>query len=61
MKKLILLLVLSGCGDGEKQILLVDPTDGCEYIATMYGGGGPMSGTYVKARTTKDGKQICTK
>jgi hypothetical protein len=61
MKKLILLLALAGCDNVEKQVLLVDPTDNCQYIATLYGSGGMMSGTYIKPRTTKDGKQICVK
>lgn len=61
MKKLILLLALAGCSNGERQVLLVDPTDGCQYIATTYGDGGPLSGSYIKPRTSKDGKQICIK
>ena len=62
MNKLLALcaLLLAGCGAEEKTMVVVEPVSGCEYIATTYGDGGTLSGSYIKPRTDSRGKHICT-
>lgn len=53
-------VTLTGCsGEPDRNILLVDPATGCEWIMTQYGVGEVLGDSYVKPRTDASGVQLC--
>lgn len=55
---IIAALALTGCTKPEVRTLLIDPTTGCQYVMTQYG-GEVVGGSYIKPLTNKQGKPLC--